>query len=115
MTLIQKQAVFSQYVAKLLLQAEAMGYQATLGEAWRPKETAILYAKDGRGITDSNHCIRLALDINLFRAGRLLSDTESYQPLGEWWEKQSVGEIICVWGGRFRDAYHFAFKHNGIQ
>lgn len=117
MTLQQKQAVFSQFVARLIQQALVMGMEVTLGEAWRPPEMAQIYAKDGRGIEDSNHEIRLAIDLNIVSAGKLVTNVGGYQPLGEWWEKQSNGEIICAWGGRFKrvDAFHFSFLHNGIK
>jgi hypothetical protein len=115
MTLVEKQAYFSSMVAKLIQQAQTMGFQVTLGEAWRPKETAQLYAKDGRGIKDSNHTLRLAIDLNLFRGGILCTNPDDYEPLGVWWEKQSSPDIECCWGGRFLDADHFSLENNGVK
>lgn len=114
----EKQAVFAQYVSRLLAQARIMGYEVTLGEAYRPPEMAAIYAKENKGVADSNHTIRLAIDLNLFEAGQIVTTAEGYQPLGQWWENQSSGEIICVWGGRFKsriDADHFSFEHNGMR
>lgn len=106
-------------VAKLILQAESMGYRVTLGEAWRSAEQAKFQTKlneeKGIGSARSNHIVRLAIDINLFRGGKLLSRFDDYRPLGEWWEKQCAA---CRWGGRFSkyaDIYHFSFQHNGVQ
>jgi hypothetical protein len=110
MTLREKQSKFASLVATLIRQAEIMGYEVTFGEAWRPPETAALYARDGRGISNSLHTERLAVDINLFRNGRWLTTTEEHRPLGEWWERLSPE---CRWGGRFGDGNHFSLEHDG--
>lgn len=110
MTLGEKQRLFSEHVALLILQAVRMGYQVTWGEAWRPPETAELYAKQGRGIKRSLHQDRLAVDLNLFKDGQYLQDTSAHQPLGEWWEKQHE---LARWGGRFKDGNHYSFEHEG--
>ncbi len=112
MTLREKQSEFARFVAHLVLEAERQGYAVTFGEAWRPPETAALYAKQGKGIARSVHIDRLAVDLNLFRDGQYLSDTETYRPLGEWWERQHE---LARWGGRFSrpDGNHFSFEHQG--
>lgn len=110
MTLRQKQSLFVALVSSLIRHAYAEGYELTFGECWRPPETAALYAKDGRGIANSLHTSRLAIDFNLFRDGQFLSSTESWKPLGEWWEQQHP---MCAWGGRFRDGGHFSLEHGG--
>lgn len=117
-TLREKQSVFAQAVASLIQKAHDLGYEVTIGEAWRSAEQASfqmkINAEKGIGISASLHTQRLAVDINLFRDGKWLSKTEDYEPLGAWWEKQC---IICKWGGRFKrqDGNHFSFTHNGIQ
>lgn len=115
MNLIQKQKVFSVKVAELLLRAKELGYEVTLGEAWRPPETAALYATQGKGISKSLHTSRLAIDINLFYEGKLLSLSEQYKALGTWWEGQSTDLYTCVWGGRFNDGNHFSIEHGGVK
>jgi hypothetical protein len=121
MSLQDKQAWFAHMTAKLILEAESRGYSVTLGEAWRSAEQAAFKTKinqqKGIGIAASLHTRRLAIDLNLFRNGKFLTDTADYLPLGEWWERQSVGEIRCRWGGRFKraDGNHFSFEHEGIQ
>lgn len=110
MTLRQKQSLFARLVAKLIEQAEDLGYEVTFGEAWRPEVTAAAYAKSGRGIRNSLHRDRLAIDLNLFKDGRYLSSTESHRPLGEWWEKQHE---LCRWGGHFNDGNHYSLTHGG--
>jgi hypothetical protein len=113
LTLRQKQSLFATACAKLILRANEMGYAVTLGEAWRPPETAALYAKHGKGIANSLHTQRLAVDLNLFADGKYLSDGTAYRPLGEWWEAQSFDGVECCWGGRFSDGNHFSFAHQG--
>ena len=110
MTLRAKQSLFVQLLAQLLLEAQMRGYEFTLGEAYRPPETAALYAKQGKGIAGSLHTSRLAIDLNLFKDGKFLSSTESHRPLGEWWESQ---HSLCRWGGRFRDGGHYSLSHGG--
>lgn len=108
MTLVEKQQLFTLMVAQLIQWATNHGYQLTFGEAWRTPEMAKLYAKAGKGIKGSLHCDRLAVDFNLFRNGKLLTDTEDHRPLGEFWE--SIGGS---WGGRFKDGNHYSLGHNG--
>ncbi len=114
MTLGQKRRLFTRLVARLILRAIVMGYQPQ-GDEWkRSKEAAEAYARQGRGIKRSLHRIGLALDMDLFKRGKLLTDSEDYRPLGEWWEKQHP---LCRWGGRFkrRDGRHFSMEHGGVK
>lgn len=105
--------------AELLKQARVLGYEVTLGEAWRSQQTAsfrvMMNAKKGIGIARSLHMDRLAIDLNLFRNGKYLNKTEDYRLLGEWWEAQQRVGIQFCWGGRFkmRDGNHFSFEHEG--
>ena len=98
MTLRQKQSRFAHMTALLILHAEQLGYEITLGDA---------YATTGH-MERSLHYKRLAIDLNLFRNGRYLTSTESHTPLGEYWE--SIGGS---WGGRFNDGNHYSLEHNG--
>ena len=113
MTLRQKQSLFAVLVAKLIQQANAMGYAVTLGEAYRSPEEAARLEALKKGIKNSLHTQRLAIDLNLFRDGAYLSDGEAYKPLGEWWEAQSFDGATCCWGGRFHDGNHFSISHGG--
>lgn len=120
MTFRQKQSVFAELVGRLLTKAYQMGFEVTLGEAYRPPETAELYAKQGRGISNSNHCKKLAIDLNVFKDGRYLRRSDEIEPLGEWWERQSFThssgrKVECCWGGRFDDGGHFSLKHGTVR
>lgn len=115
MNLIDKQKAFPVLLASLIRKAVELDYELTLGEVWRPKETAYLYAKQGIGAENSLHCIRLAIDINLFKQYRLLTKTEDYKVMGEYWESLSHEDLVCAWGGRFADGNHFSIEHNGVR
>lgn len=112
MKLSQKQQLFTIMIGKLILWAESKGYGLTFGEAYRTEAQAEQYARDGKGIANSLHCSRLAVDFNLFVNGVYQDKSEAYTPLGEYWE--SLGGS---WGGRFAraDGNHFSLSHNGVR
>lgn len=112
MSLREKQSLFAVLVADLILHAVKSGYDVTFGEAYRSPEEAARLAKLGKGIRNSLHTQRLAIDLNLFRDGVYLSSTESHRPLGEWWEGRHE---LCRWGGRFAraDGNHYSVTHGG--
>ena len=113
MTLRQKQSLFVLKIARLIAFADSMGYALTFGEAWRPPETAALYAKQGKGIAASLHTQRLAVDFNLFKNEVFLNTSEAHRPLGEFWESLSDTSVTCHWGGRFNDGNHYSIGHAG--
>ena len=103
MTLRQKQSRFAHMVALLILHAEQLGFELTLGDCYRDERC-------NYGNRRSLHKKRLAVDLNLFRNGRYLSSTAAHKPLGEYWE--SIGGS---WGGRFNDGNHYSLEHNGVK
>ena len=111
MTLRQKQSLFLSLVVLLVCEAKMRGYELTLGEAWRSPEEAARLAKAGKGIQNSLHTLKLAVDLNLFKDGKYLTSTEAHRPLGEWWEQQHE---LCRWGGRFGDGNHYSLSHRGL-
>lgn len=106
MTLSQHQMQFAEDVARLIDYIYQEQYAITFGEAYRTKEQAEIYAKEGKGILDSLHCKRLAIDINLFKGNVWLTDHGSYERFGCYWENLDARNR---WGGRFKrdDANHF--------
>lgn len=112
MSVVSKQARFTVCIADLIIWADSRGYQLTFGEAYRPRELAELYAAQGRGIANSNHTRRLAVDFNVFKDGVYLTDGADFADLGAYWESLDPN---CRWGGRFRDGNHFSFEHNGVK
>lgn len=115
MTLSEKQQLFAELVAQLILKAIELDYRVTLGEAYRTPEQAAWYAKQGKGIANSLHTLKLAIDLNLFKEGVYLTASEDYKLLGEWWKEQHAS---CCWGGDFKtraDGNHFSLEHNGVK
>jgi hypothetical protein len=113
MSLRAKQSRFAKAVGGLILRAYEMGYEVTLGDAYRdPRVFGPIGQKRGYGHPSSAHKQRLAIDLNLFRDGKFLSDSESHKPLGEWWESQDPD---ARWGGRFEDGNHYSFEDRGIK
>jgi len=115
MTLREKQSIFARFVAELILKADGLGYNVTLGECWRSPEEALRLSKLNKGIKNSLHTKRLAIDINLFKDSIYLDKSEDYQTLGEWWESLSNNDLEFCWGGRFKDGNHFSISHGGVK
>lgn len=112
MTLRERQSLFVRLVALLIERAYADGYELTFGEAWRTPEQAARNELAGIGSRNSLHVARLAVDLNLFRAGKWLSDSESHRPLGEFWKGLHPD---CRWGGDFKrpDGNHYSLAMDG--
>ena len=89
------QSEFVKKIGLLINFATAEGYELTFGDA---------YAQDGHK-DGSFHYKRLAIDLNLFKDGEYLTETEDHLPLGEFWESLSG-----TWGGRFKnkDGNHYS-------
>jgi len=107
LNLLTLQQIFTLNIAKLIIWAYAHGYKITLGEG---------YDDDGVGHSkNSLHYSRLAQDINLFKDGVYLKDTEAYRPLGEYWKSLSDAGYECCWGGDFKnkDGNHFSIAYQG--
>jgi D-alanyl-D-alanine carboxypeptidase len=101
LTLLQKEQLFAQMAAVLIQHAKTLGYEVTLGEAYRTPEQAQWNAEHGKGIAHSLHMLRLAIDLNLYKDGVWLQNADDHRRLGEWWESQGG-----TWGGRFGDGNH---------
>lgn len=118
LTLLEAQQLFAQLVAGLITWGGDRGYEFTLDEAYRPPETAKLYAQQGRGSANSLHCQRLAIDLNAFRGEVLLTTADDYRPLGLQWCSYHA---LCRWGGNWTsgstagDYRHFSMEWQGMQ
>ena len=114
--LLRKQILFSNLISKLIAYAYSLGYGITVGDFW---------AHSGH-IDNSNHYIRLAADLNLFKleyiynstgdengkiiSAKYLKNTEDHLRLGEYWERLNPD---CRWGGRFGDGNHYSLSYKG--
>lgn len=117
--MIEKQAEFALLSSRFIIDAHSLGYLLTYGEAWRPEIVAQMYAKLNKGITNSLHWSRLAIDLNAYFNGEWLdgkkaSHIDHLTKLGELWE--GMGEY-CTWGGRFqrKDYNHYSYTHKGVR
>ena len=111
--LAEQQDLFAQDVIKLLLWLKSKGYNYSLGEVLRTPEQAAIYAKEGKGIINSLHCKKLAIDINLFdKDYKYITDILEYQNAGLYWESlnrlNKAGSLFVLkHGGSKVDADHF--------
>lgn len=114
MTLLEQQQLFAHLVADLINQAYLLGYTLTLGEAWRTPEQAEWNAQRGIGVAHSLHTERLAIDLNLFKDGVLITTVDGYRPLGNYWKGLND---LARWGGDFKspDSDHFSLTWQGIS
>jgi hypothetical protein len=112
MTLREQQSVFALKVADLILHAKALGYEVTLGDAFRdPRVHGESGIKRGYGTANSFHKKRLAIDLNLFKDGVFMANTQYHKELGAWWESQGG-----TWGGRFKnpDGNHYSWGESRV-
>lgn len=109
-TLRDHQSLFMRLVPRLIDYAYQSGYELTGGELWRTSEQAALNAAAGKGISNSLHRDRLAIDLNLFKDGKFLANSADHRPLGEFWEQLHP---LCKWGGRFGDGNHYSITYGG--
>lgn len=105
---LKRQQIFAINVSLLIQKIFLDGYFCTLGEVYRPTEMARIYAKQGKGILESQHCDRLAIDINLFNhENSYLDKSIDHKKFGEYWESLHPENR---WGGRFSDGNHYEMK-----
>ena len=112
MKLGESQETFLHLLGLLITKMYELGYKGRIGEALRTPEQAAIYAAKGTGIKNSLHTGKLAVDINITKDGKLLTDGEQFKDLGEYWESLSPN---CNWGGRFKDGNHFSFSWEGLR
>lgn len=109
MTLSEKQAHFTQLLARLLTWAATQpGLSVVLGEVARTLEQQRLYVQQGKSQTmQSKHLQRLAADVLVFQDGVYQTGSAAYRPLGEHWK---MLDSANKWGGDWGwDANHFEY------
>lgn len=111
-SLRQKQTRFALAVARLIQEADALGYEMTIGEVERSKAQARANAVARIGTSTSLHLVRLAIDLHLFKDGRYITDGEGHTQLGSFWKSLSPDHR---WGGDFesRDFNHYSLSPDG--
>ena len=104
MKLSDAQQLFCFNIAVLILWAYKTRYELTFGES---------HDDDGVGhMKNSNHYIRLAQDLNLFKDDKYLTNSDCYKELGEQWKTLHP---LNRWGGDFKnnDGNHFSMLWEG--
>lgn len=100
-----RQTEFASKVPALIAKAFELGYEVTLGDAYRdPRVHGNFGERKAYGEAKSFHKLRLAIDLNLFKDGKFITDETGHKQIGEWWE--SIGG---TWGGRFHDPNHYSW------
>ena len=114
-SLLDHQFEFAEKLARLYTHIISSGYKFSLGDSYRPPETAALYAAQGKGITNSLHCLRLAQDLNIFLDNKIIISKSGLWSIGTYWEDLSWGEFNFHWGGNFKnlDVFHFSLGYGG--
>ena len=108
-----KQKKFPLLIAQLIIFAYAKGYELSWGDGYRDSRVfGEVGTKKGYGRSKSNHKIRLAQDLNLFKDGTWLTETHDHAILGKYWE--SLDED-CRWGGHYNDGNHYSMIYRGTQ
>ena len=113
MTLRETQSLFAFRVHLLLAKAYELGYEVTLGDVYRdPRLHGTMGEKKGYGHSKSCHKIRLAIDLNLFKDGKYITNGDGHEDLGKWWKD---GHPLARWGGDFtiKDFNHYSFEWGG--
>lgn len=111
MKLGKKQELFGRLYAEHLVWLTEQDYQYRLGD---------VFAHDGHR-DNSNHYLKLAGDINLFKDGQYLTTTEDHLESGLKWESRHE---LCRWGGNWdkddhpgepgeNDGNHYSLLHRG--
>ena len=116
MKLSEKQHLFARLLPNLLTRAielaEKNGWSISLGDLFRDPRVHGEYGKKmGYASANSNHKLKIAIDINIIKDGKLLG-TEAHQELGKFWLDLHPE---CEWGGEpgRNDANHYSLSRNG--
>lgn len=108
MRLGQKQELFMRLLPRLIDKAHEMGFEIRGGDLFRdPRVHGQVGEKKSYSSANSNHKLKCAIDLNLFKDGKFLQATADHKELGEWWEQQHE---LCRWGGRFNDGNHYELR-----
>lgn len=111
MRLGAKQELFAELLAEHILWLYNKGYKVRIGD---------VFAREGHR-EGSNHYLKLAADLNLFKGSAYLSATMDHQESGEKWESRHE---LCRWGGNWDkddhpgepgedDGNHYSLLHEG--
>jgi peptidoglycan L-alanyl-D-glutamate endopeptidase CwlK len=115
------QNTFSANLSALINAIHVSGMTCSMGECYRTSEQQEIYIKQGKSKTNNSmHCLRLAVDINIFINGQLIAEAEKLAALGKYWRDLHPQNR---WGGdwnkngntkdeKFVDFFHFEMQPN---
>lgn len=105
--MITEQWEFLRDVAKLIIYIETKGLCATGGELYRTQFQQDEYVRKNKSKTqNSQHLKRLAIDLHIFKDGKLITDVEEVREIGEYWMKLNPkNKAGMFW--KFYDMSHF--------
>ena len=104
----ERQRIFTLNISKLITFAYDNGFELTVGDAYRDERSHGPWGKQGSyGRKHSLHKMRLAMDFNLFKDGKYMTQTDDHLVLGAYWE--TLHELN-IWGGRFGDGNHYSMQ-----
>jgi hypothetical protein len=119
-TLREKQSAFARCLAQLIVWSFERGYEFTLADGSidplrkvrLPNGEVVHGCRDLVHKEAGLHYLRLAQDLNLFIGGEFIADGghPAWADIGTRWERM---DTLAAWGGRFNDANHFSFRHEG--
>jgi len=94
--LLDARKKFTKMLAQLFIYAYKHGHEVTISFALRCRDCP-------QGKKNSLHKDGLAADLNLFKDGKWLTNTNDHEELGKYWER-----LGGAWGGRFGDGNHYS-------
>ena len=87
--------------------ARSKGFGIALGELKRDERMQEIYIKEGKSKTkNSKHLQGRAIDIYLFKDGKVIEDCEAYRPIAEYCVALG-GNAGYFW--KMKDCVHFEF------
>ena len=112
MTLGQKQEQFAQMLPGLLIFVNALarkrGFGVRLGDLFRhPDLHGIMGVKKGYGHANSCHKLKLAIDINFTKDGKIIS--EYHDQAHDFWDSVGGAKRIP------HDMCHYSLEHQGYR
>lgn len=111
MSIRKMQAKFSLMLARLIIYAYSLGFEISMGEGTITVENCPNCSrKVSLHKKKSNHYIKLAQDIDLFKNGVYLTSTASHKKLGHYWQ-----DMGGAWGGMYQDGNHYSLQYGKRQ
>jgi len=110
MSMSAKQQQFAVSLAKLIIYADSIALPVTFGDAYRdPRLHGAVGVKMGYGAANSCHKLRLAVDLNIIKDGKLAGEQE-YIKLQKYWRENLGGSPIIP-----GDSNHFSWEHGDYR